>query len=91
MVKFESLVNSEGSKTKTCAGPTKVSLRALLIQKEAKPFRSYNSTFSSLRALLIQKEAKHHYNSTMRNSSLRALLIQKEAKPLKDFYARLQV
>ncbi len=55
---FESLVNSEGSKTHARTTRAYQSLRALLIQKEAKQLCLIPESLIGLRALLIQKEAK---------------------------------
>ena len=56
---FESLVNTEGSKTLEAFGlGAEDGLRVLLIQKEVKPRKRTRTKASSLRVLLIQKEVK---------------------------------
>ena len=55
-------------------------LRALLIQKDTKPYDYVRRTASGLRALLIQKDTKHASCGCSSTFSLRALLIQKDTK-----------
>ena len=56
---FESFVNSERCKTVLAYVIFVPCLRALLIQKDAKPFLPEKGVRVRLRALLIQKDAKH--------------------------------
>ena len=56
------------------------SLRALLIQKDAKQKMRCITLLKGLRALLIQKDAKLCRTVQHQIISLRALLIQKDAK-----------
>ena len=66
-------------------------LRALLIQKDAKPGKDVNDDAYSLRALLIQKDAKQRKKYDLMGTSLRALLIQKDAKRVTNFFRSLSV
>ena len=77
---FESLVNTEGSKTSGATSVRIFCLRVLLIQKEVKPQLIPVITGSGLRVLLIQKEVKLCHPEMTRLHSLRVLLIQKEVK-----------
>ena len=77
---FESLVNTEGSKTANAAYMFPVCLRVLLIQKEVKLSALLGCTLEGLRVLLIQKEVKHEYWMPIAAYCLRVLLIQKEVK-----------
>ena len=56
-------------------------LRALLIQKDVKPYSDGNWQCDCLRALLIQKDVKHIPRNIFNHVGLRALLIQKDVKP----------
>ena len=56
--KFESFVNSERCKTRHSRLSTRISLRALLIQKDVKLERRRMVKRKGLRALLIQKDVK---------------------------------
>ena len=59
----------------------KQGLRALLIQKDVKPYQLDKTANGSLRALLIQKDVKQIGCCGMLTTRLRALLIQKDVKP----------
>ena len=61
-VPFESFVNSERCKTDNYLTETVERLRALLIQKDVKPFKLLIVIVTSLRALLIQKDVKQDGN-----------------------------
>ena len=77
---FESFANSERYKTKSCTQNDKVSLRALLIQKDTKQAKETAIRYARLRALLIQKDTKLQRAWCGRICGLRALLIQKDTK-----------
>ena len=77
---FESFANSERYKTKSCTQNDKVSLRALLIQKDTKQAKETAIRYARLRALLIQKDTKLLLPPVAYRMGLRALLIQKDTK-----------
>ena len=56
--RFESLVNTEGRKTRPVAYVSRLRLRVLLIQKEEKHVNYDYLMYGGLRVLLIQKEEK---------------------------------
>ena len=77
---FESFVNSERCKTICASHPNQHRLRALLIQKDVKPYQLDKTANGSLRALLIQEDVKRYNRCRWFKIGLRALLIQKDVK-----------
>ncbi len=80
MKEFESLVNTEGSKTAEKINLANACLRVLLIQKEVKRVVPGTVYPFCLRVLLIQKEVKQVKINNKTYNGLRVLLIQKEVK-----------
>ena len=77
---FESLVNTEGSKTLWMRTRKRNAFESLVNTEGSKTANAAYMFPVCLRVLLIQKEVKHEYWMPIAAYCLRVLLIQKEVK-----------